>query len=524
LISFIQHTIITIIATTNSNKTTTTKTIIARSFINMKQNSIYLILQASALILLPMAAEAFNRQQLLCLVNAPRIKAGLKPLLEDSILNSTADQVCTTQARLQSKTPPPTDEALLKEVNLNGYQKWVTIGQAVTSGAHNEADCVKKWMADEKTRTRLMDPKYTRWGGTVIYNNGVAYWTAVVGDDGIPIISEVPECPVGENIVVEGEPGTNSNTTPAPKPVSPDLVSGNPPADKEKPNLPTKVESGGANSDTVKAVPPKAATPVEAGETSPAATATSAVELIVSVLPVSPKQARPTGMENGVAPVKGNKTAAEPAVSALPVVSTPTMKPKDSAAAQASPVPPPETQPGYKSAPAMASKLPASAYGSDANPSANNDSAVASASGDSMLANQQVATSIPSGVSEVILTPPTNTTSPAGNSTLPANIDDDTMYSAGITTPPTNTTSSAPAANNQKALPTGEHIDINGPTLNADTKDKRKGVKSPQCKGLYGSERKECRQRTREAVKEAKESKDNNNQKETYSVHDTTAY
>ncbi|RKP27100.1 hypothetical protein SYNPS1DRAFT_21291 [Syncephalis pseudoplumigaleata] len=187
----------------------------------MKQSSVYLILQASALLLWPMLAEAYNRQRLLCLLNDSRVKAGLKPLKEDSVLNSTADQVSSTQAKSKAKTPPPTDAALLSEVNLNGYRPWIVVKQAVIQGARNEEECVKQWMASPQLRAPLLDPTVTRWGGSVVYNEGVAYWTSMVGNDGDPTQDDVTACPVGEDIVVEGEPGTGTSTTPAPKPADP---------------------------------------------------------------------------------------------------------------------------------------------------------------------------------------------------------------------------------------------------------------------------------------------------------------
>ncbi|KAI9596624.1 hypothetical protein BDF19DRAFT_438056 [Syncephalis fuscata] len=179
----------------------------------MKHNSLFLLLLASSLLLMPLSADAFNRQRLLCLVNSHREKAKLKPLLEDSVLNVTADKICATRAKTQYQDSATPDASLLKEINTNGYRKWVTVGQAVVRGAKDEADCVQQWMANETDRARFLNPSFTRWGGSVVYNQGVGYWTAMLGDDGLPMPTDIQSCPVGENVPVEGEPGTGKTTT-----------------------------------------------------------------------------------------------------------------------------------------------------------------------------------------------------------------------------------------------------------------------------------------------------------------------
>ncbi|RKP07941.1 hypothetical protein THASP1DRAFT_30240 [Thamnocephalis sphaerospora] len=152
--------------------------------------------------------DAYNRQRLLCLVNSERAKMGLSPLQEDTVLTTAAQERCAERARARLTKPTESEAALLKTINDNGYKKWVTVGQAVATGAPDEAASVKKWLEDTDSRKSMLNPKYTKWGGTVVYDNsGTPYWTGIFGNDGLPPRGgKVDPCPVGQDTPVPGEP------------------------------------------------------------------------------------------------------------------------------------------------------------------------------------------------------------------------------------------------------------------------------------------------------------------------------
>jgi uncharacterized protein YkwD len=113
------------------------------------------------------AAEAVLHKSILCLVNAERVRQGLRPLTEDPALQAAAEGHSVDMGRrdyFEHRSPDGVEPWM--RINNSGYDARV-VGENLAWGQAEKgspAETMRAWMASPGHKANILEPRYTQIG------------------------------------------------------------------------------------------------------------------------------------------------------------------------------------------------------------------------------------------------------------------------------------------------------------------------------------------------------------------------
>lgn len=127
-------------------------------------------------------SDGFSYQEIIAATNNERLKAGLKPLTENKILNSSATYKSNDMNDRQYFEHESPDGKNIEDLAKMFKYEYVTIGENLALGNFsNEQKIVDAWMNSPGHRANILNPKYTQIGIGLVEGvwQGRKVWFAV---------------------------------------------------------------------------------------------------------------------------------------------------------------------------------------------------------------------------------------------------------------------------------------------------------------------------------------------------------
>jgi Cysteine-rich secretory protein family len=173
----------------------------------------------------PQLVELGLDQEVLDLINAERIKAGIKPLNDSEPIDDAADRHALDLAKNMNVSETGSDGSTVNSRAKDSGYLFANVGEAIAAGPMDPKAVVSQWLNDPTQRDKLLNPNFTDAGlGIVADTNDKLYWVETFGGPDVaptPDPAPAPADPITPPVAANPDPMTppaDPMTEPAKKP------------------------------------------------------------------------------------------------------------------------------------------------------------------------------------------------------------------------------------------------------------------------------------------------------------------